>query len=61
MADDEPLLAVDRIDNALKRIEAALANRAPDATSLANRHTALRARMAEAVAALNNVIAAGDE
>ena len=47
----------DRIDAALARIERAIAARASGADALAKRHAALKARMAEAVAALDDVIA----
>ena len=47
----------ERIDAAIARIEAAIAKRTKDAESLAQRHDALKARMAEAVAALDDVIA----
>jgi hypothetical protein len=49
--------AVDRIDVAIARIEAQIAARSEAADALANRHAALKARMAEAVAALDDVIA----
>ena len=51
--------AADRIDAALARIEAAIAARAADGDALARRHAALKARMAEAVAALDDVVARG--
>ena len=51
--------AADRIDAALARIEAAIATRAASAEALARRHAALKARMAEAVAALDDVIVKG--
>ena len=53
----EPSTAADRIEAAINRIEAAVAARAADARDLSTRHEALRARMAEAVAALDDVIA----
>ena len=49
--------AVDRIDAAIARIEAQIAARADAADALARRHAALKARMAEAVSALDDVIA----
>ena len=49
--------AVDRIDVAIARIEAQIAQRTQAADALATRHAALKARMAEAVAALDDVIA----
>ena len=53
------LSAADRIDAAVARIEAAIAARATAGDALARRHEALKARMAEAVAALDDVIARG--
>ena len=52
-----PILAVDRIDAAIARIEAQSASRAEAADALTTRHAALKARMGEAVAALDDVIA----
>ncbi len=52
--------AVDRIDTAIARIEAAIAARAQAGDALARRHAALKARMAEAVSALDEVIARGN-
>ncbi|WP_375392692.1 hypothetical protein [uncultured Sphingomonas sp.] len=49
--------SADRIDTALARIEAAITARADEAEAIARRHAALKARMAEAVAALDDVIA----
>lgn len=46
-----------RIDAALRRIEAAARARAAAAESLEQRHAALRASMAEAITALDQVIA----
>ena len=51
--------AVDRVDAAIARIEAAIARRAEHGDALARRHDALKARMAEAVSALDEVIARG--
>ncbi|MEG8054111.1 hypothetical protein QP185_14245 [Sphingomonas aerolata] len=51
--------AVDRIDAAIGRIEAAIHARAESGDALARRHAALKARMAEAVAALDDVITRG--
>ena len=48
-----------RIDAALSRIEAAVAARAKSGAALQRRHAALKARMAEAVSALDDVIARG--
>lgn len=53
----ENLPATDRIERAIARIEAAIDARARDAEQLARRHAALKARMAEAVSALDEVIA----
>lgn len=57
MDDPQYGAAVDRIERALTRIERAAQARAFEADALGRRHTALRARMAEAVAALDQVIA----
>lgn len=46
-----------RIDTALARIDAAIAERGRSADALARRHAVLKARMAEAVEALDDVIA----
>ena len=51
--------AVDRIDAAIVRIESAIDSRAKAGDALARRHAALKARMAEAVSALDDVIARG--
>ena len=48
-----------RIDAALARIEAAIAARSASAAALGRRHAALKKRMAEAVVALDDVIARG--
>lgn len=48
---------LDRIDRALARIEAAAAARTASNVALVHRHETLRTRMAEAVAALDAVIA----
>lgn len=52
--------AVDRIERAVARIEAATTARAAAGRALAERHAALRERMAEAVAALDVVIAGAE-
>ena len=46
-----------RIDAALGRIESSIAARAASTAALGRRHAALKARMAEAVSALDEVIA----
>ncbi len=51
--------AVDRIDAAIARIEAAIDARTRSGDALAKRHAALKARMVEAVAALDDVITRG--
>ena len=51
--------ATARIDAAIARIEAAIEHRQASGDALARRHAALKARMAEAVAALDDVIARG--
>ena len=59
MADPEQPTALDRIDRAIERIEAAVASRARAGDALAKRHAALKSRMADAVAALDEVITRG--
>lgn len=60
MAEPEPVPAPGkRIDAALNRIEHALAARVEAGEALSRRHAALKARMAEAVSALDDVIARG--
>ena len=56
-ADASPL---DRIDAALARIETAIARREREAQAIRTRHAALKARMSEAVAALDDVLARGE-
>jgi hypothetical protein len=56
MSDPSP---VHRIEAAIARIEAATRTHADSREALARRHAALKARMAEAVAALDEVIARG--
>jgi hypothetical protein len=51
-----PLDLAARIDSAIGRIEAAVAARADSADALSRRHAALKARMVEAVKALDDVI-----
>ena len=57
---DDQNEAVGRIEAAIARIEAEVRSRARGNDMLAKRHAALRARMAEAVAALDDVIARED-
>ena len=59
MADVTPPTALDRIDRALARIDAALAARTRASEDMIRRHAALRARMEEAVAALDELITNG--
>ena len=59
MADGTPPPALDRIDRALARIDAALAARTRASKDMIRRHAALRARMEEAVAALDDLIGKG--
>jgi hypothetical protein len=61
MADTTTSSTLDRIDRALERIEAAAAARTASNTALQKRHEKLRTRMAEAVAALDAVIARESE
>jgi len=56
MAEVSPPTALDRIDRALARIEAAATARDASSKSLVERHETLRNRMAEAIAALDAVI-----
>lgn len=60
MASEPPHPALERIERAVARIEQASAARAYDADSMARRHAALRERMEEAVAALDDLIARED-
>ncbi len=61
MADPTTSSTLDRIDRAIERIEAAAAARTASTATLQQRHEKLRARMAEAVAALDAVIARESE
>ena len=61
MADETPPPPLDRIDRALARIDAALAARARASEDMIRRHAALRARMEDAVAALDDLIAKGSD
>lgn len=56
---DDALSSVERIDRAIARIERAMRTRAAKEDALARRHAALKARMAEAVTALDDVISRG--
>lgn len=55
MADAEPS-ALERIERALTRIEAAAARRAFDAERLEHRHAVLRGKVEQAIAALDALI-----
>ena len=57
MADETPPPALDRIDRAIARIEAAVAERARATEAAAHRHTALRTRIEQAISTLDDVIA----
>ncbi len=59
MAETEPSPAMARIDAAMARIEAATELHAHAADTLQKRHGALKARMVEAVAALDDMLARG--
>jgi hypothetical protein len=59
MVDAHPQSAADRIDRALARIEAALADRPAADASLAKRHAALKQSIAEAVHTLDGLLAPG--
>ncbi len=58
---DPSTAALDRIDRALARIETAAAARDTNTAALVRRHETLRTRMAEAVSALDAVIARESE
>ena len=60
MADGEPAPSLQRIHAALARIEAATARRDRDEQAIRARHAALKARMSEAVAALDDVLVRGE-
>lgn len=60
MADETPPPALDRIDRAIARIEAAVAARDRATEAAVRRHAILRARIEQAVATLDDVIARGD-
>lgn len=60
MAEPDPAAAMARIDAAISRIEAAARARARAADTLHKRHGALKARIVEAVAALDETLARGD-
>lgn len=60
MADETPPPALDRIDRAIARIEAAVAERDRAAEAAVQRHALLRARIEQAVATLDDVIARGE-
>lgn len=53
--------ALDRIERALARIEAAATRRAFDADALARRHAALREKVEDAIDALDSLIARQDD
>lgn len=59
MAETEPSTAMTRIDSAIARIEIAIESRAHAVDTLQKRHGALKARMVEAVAALDDMLARG--
>lgn len=54
---EENLSAAERIDRALTRIDTAVAARTNAHQALARRHAALRARMGEAIEALDKLLA----
>jgi hypothetical protein len=53
--------AIDRLDAAITRVERVLEQRLAAAATLARRHEALREKMGEAVAALDEIIARGGQ
>ena len=52
--------AIDRIENALTRIDTATRRRAEQNAKMEQRHATLRQRMTEAVATLDTILAAAD-
>lgn len=58
MAADASSSPLDRIDRALGRVEAAVARLPKHDPTLADRHAALKAAMADAVAALDTILEA---
>jgi hypothetical protein len=61
MAEEMPPLALDRIERAIARIDAALAVQGRATEAILRRHANLRARMEAAVAALDDAIARGGD
>ena len=59
MADVDTPPPLERIERAMTRIETAIADRSRAEQAMARRHAELKARMAEAVTALDDVIARG--
>ncbi len=57
MNDDPHAAAIERIDRALARIDRAAQGKAFETNSLTHRHEVLKARMNEAISALDGVIA----
>jgi hypothetical protein len=60
VADDTPS-ALDRIDRAIARIEAAVAARVRADAAASRRHEALRSRVSQAIAALDTLIEQGSD
>jgi hypothetical protein len=60
MADVSPPAALDRIERAIARIEAAVSNRDRANAALARRHDVLRTRVQGALDELDAIIAAGE-
>jgi hypothetical protein len=60
MADVSPPAALDRIDRAIARIEAAVSSRDRANDTLAHRHDVLRARVKGALDELDAIIAANE-
>jgi hypothetical protein len=61
VADDNNISALDRIDRAITRIEAAVAGRAEADAALSRRHEALRGRVTQAITALDALIDQGTD
>lgn len=61
MAEMLPSSAPERIERALARIESVLTDHALERDALTTRHATLRAEMADAIAALDQILASGTE
>jgi len=61
MTDTSSSTVIDRINRAIERIDAAAQERARATERLAARHEALRARIGEAIKALDAMVGRGEE